>query len=61
MFAYELKALEFDSGIISALAIQGIDPYTLAWANAMSYTPKLLAVVTTIRWLVIYRAWLKRY
>ena len=56
MFAHELKASEFDSGIISALAIQGINPHTLAWADAMSYTPKLSAVVTTLRWLVIYRA-----
>jgi hypothetical protein len=58
MFDHELKAGEYESGIISALAILGLNPDDGGWSTAMNYTPVLSAVVTITRGLVVYRAWL---
>jgi hypothetical protein len=58
MFDYELKAGEYESGIISALAVLGLSPEKEGWSTPMNYTLILSAVVTITRGLVVYRAWL---
>ena len=58
MFDHELKAGEYESGIISALAVLGLNPEKEGWSTAMNYTPVLSAVVTITRGLVVYKAWL---
>ena len=60
MFDYKLKDSEFRSGIMSALAVLGIDTQTGSWKSALSYTPILSAVVAIMRALVVYRAWQMR-
>jgi hypothetical protein len=58
MFDHELKVGEYESGIISALAVLGLNPGMEGWSTAMNHTPVLSAVVAIIRGLVVYRAWL---
>jgi hypothetical protein len=58
MFDHELKAGEYESGIISALAVLGLNSEREGWSIAMNYTPVLSVVVTIIRGLVVYRVWL---
>lgn len=60
MFDHELKDNEFESGIISGLAVLGIDSQTGDWKSALSYTPILSAIVAVARALVVYRAWQMR-
>jgi superfamily II DNA helicase RecQ len=60
MFDHELKDHEFESGIISALAIVGIMRPKGGYMAAINYTPKLSAVVTVLRALVVYQAWEER-
>ena len=57
MFDHELKDSEFKSGIISGLAVLGIDTQNGSWKTALNYTPILSAIVTVMRALVVYRAW----
>ncbi len=57
MFDHELKDSEFKSGIMSGLAVLGIDTQNGSWKSAMSYTPILSAIVAVMRALVVYRAW----
>jgi hypothetical protein len=56
MFDYELKDREFESGIISAAAVLGLEVERGGWRSALSYTPMLSAIITTLRALVVYRA-----
>lgn len=58
MFDHELRSEEFESGIISALAVLGLNTENEGWNTAMNYTPILSAVVTVMRSLVVYQAWL---
>lgn len=58
MFDHELKAGEFESGIISGLAVLGLNTKKERWNTAMNYTPILSAVVTVMRSLVVYKAWI---
>lgn len=60
IFNHELKAGEYESGIISVLAVLGLNSEKEGWSTAMNYTPVLSAVVTITRGLVVYRAWLTR-
>ena len=57
MFDHELKASDFESGIISALAVLGLNNETGGWTPAINYTPILSAIVTITRALVIHQAW----
>ncbi|KAK4551753.1 hypothetical protein LTR86_010946, partial [Recurvomyces mirabilis] len=59
MFDHELQDDEFDSGVISALAVLGLDEQG-NWKAALNYTPTLSAVITTMRAVVVHRAWLSR-
>jgi hypothetical protein len=56
MFNHELKDREFESGIISAAAVLGLEVERGGWRSALSYTPILSAIITTLRALVIYQA-----
>ena len=60
MFDQELKDSEFKSGIISALAVLGIEAETGNWKTALTYTPILSAVNTVMRALIVYQAWTYR-
>jgi superfamily II DNA helicase RecQ len=60
MFDHEMKGHEYDSAIISGLAVIGIRRTGEGFAAAIDYTPKLSAVVTVLRGLVVYRAWKER-
>lgn len=56
MFDYELKDREFESSIISAAAVLGLEVERGGWRSALSYMPMLLAIITMLRALVVYRA-----
>ena len=43
--------------MISGLAVQGLDTVSTGWADPSAFTPKLSAIVTLSRALVIYLAW----
>lgn len=60
MFDQELKDSEFKSGVMSGLAVLGIDMETGSWKSALSYTLILSAVVAVARALVVHRAWQTR-
>ena len=56
MFDHELKASEYESGIISALAVLGLDTEKGGWMPAENFTPLLSAIVTVTRAMVVYTA-----
>ena len=60
MFDHELSTGEFESGIISALAVLGLNTEKGGWKEAINYTPILSAIVTGTRALVIHQAWKDR-
>jgi len=60
MFDHEMKNHEYDSAIVSGLAIIGIRRTGEGFVAAIDYTPKLSAVVTVLRGLVVYWAWKER-
>ena len=57
MFNHKLGGSEFDSAIISSLAVIGLDLENQGWIPAENYTPKLSAMVTVTRALVVYIAY----
>ncbi|KAK3045473.1 hypothetical protein LTR09_012936 [Extremus antarcticus] len=57
MLDHKLVDHEFQSGLISELAVQGLDTEDCGWQDALSYTPKLAAVATVGKALVVYIAW----
>ena len=57
MLDHTLQNSEFESGIVSAVAVLGLDTESGGWADASSFTPKLSAIITISRALVIYSAW----
>jgi superfamily II DNA/RNA helicase len=60
MFDHHLKDREFESGIISALAVLGLDTEKGGWMPAVNYTPILAGIITPLRAIVVYRAWSAR-
>jgi hypothetical protein len=56
MFDHELKDREFESSIISAAAILGLEVEKGGWRSALSYTPMLSAIITMLQALVVYQA-----
>jgi hypothetical protein len=48
MFDYELKDREFKSSIISVAAVLGLEIERGGWRSALSYTPMLSAIITTL-------------
>jgi superfamily II DNA helicase RecQ len=57
MLDHPLPNSEFDSGLVSAVAVLGLDTESTGWADASSFTSRLSAIITISRALVIYRAW----
>ncbi|KAK0910966.1 hypothetical protein LTR91_019977 [Friedmanniomyces endolithicus] len=57
MFDQPLKDCEFQSGIISGLAILGLDGQKDGWVPAVNYTPILAGIITTLRAMVVYQAY----
>jgi RecQ family ATP-dependent DNA helicase len=53
---HQIRGNEFESGILSGLAVLGLDPDN-GWVNALNYTPILSAVVKIARILVVQYAW----
>ena len=58
MVGHVLRGNEWESGLLSGLAVLGLDTELGIWCEPQNYTPHLLAVVTTTRVCVIYLAWL---
>lgn len=57
MFDHELQDDEYESGIISGLAVSGMSQDGgRKWRSALSYTPDLSGMVTVLRALVVYSA-----
>ncbi|KAK4893308.1 hypothetical protein LTR49_028509 [Elasticomyces elasticus] len=57
MFDQPLKDCEFQSGIISGLAILGLDVQKEGWVPAVNITPILAGIITTLRAMVVYHAY----
>lgn len=57
MFDHEMKDHEYDSAIVSGLAVIAIKRIGEGYTKAIHYTPKLSAVVTVLRGLVVYLVW----
>ena len=57
MFDHELGDSEYESAILSGLAVLGADSENGGWMPAINYTPTLAAIITTMRAIVIRRAW----
>ena len=60
MFDHALQDREFESGIISAAAVLGLEVEREGWKSALTYTPTLSAIITTMRALVVYKAYRER-
>jgi hypothetical protein len=60
IFNHKLKDREFESGVISAAAVLGLEVERGGWRSALSYTPILSAIITTLRALVVYQAYSNR-
>ena len=57
MFDHELQDDEYESGIISGLAVSGMSQNGgRKWRSALLYTPDLSGMVTVLRALVVYSA-----
>jgi Orsellinic acid/F9775 biosynthesis cluster protein D len=53
---HQIRGNEFENGILSGLAVLGLDP-NQGWIDALNYTPKLSAVVKLARIMVVQQAW----
>ena len=60
MFDHALQDREFESGIISAAAVLGLEVEKEGWKSALTYTPALSAIITTMRALVVYQGYQER-
>ena len=60
MFDHELRSSEYDSGIISGLAVLGLDTQNGGWMPVENFTPLLSALVTVARAMVVYTAYRHR-
>ena len=60
MFDHALQDREFESGIISVAAVLGLEVEREGWKSALTYTPTLSAIITTMRALVVYKAYRER-
>ena len=62
MFDHELKAGDMESGMMSGLAVLGLDNdnQKQQWKHAINYPPIWSAIVTVMRALVIQQAWVHR-
>ena len=57
MCQHPLGDNEYESGLLSGLAVLGACGKENGWVPAIHYTPTLAAVITTMRAIVVRRAW----
>ena len=57
MFDYRLGDNEYENAVLSGLAVLGAAGENGGWMPAINYTPILAAMITTMRAIVIRRAW----
>ncbi|KAK5007253.1 hypothetical protein LTR28_005513, partial [Elasticomyces elasticus] len=57
MFDHELRDREYESAVLSGLAVLGTDTENGGWMPAIDYTPILAATIMTLRAIVIRHAW----
>lgn len=60
MFDHRLGDNEYENGVLSGLAVLGGAGENGGWMPAINYTPILAAMITTMRAIVIRRAWRTR-
>jgi hypothetical protein len=60
MLDQELLDDEFQSGFLSAVAVLGLDAEDAGWVSVFNFTPKLAAIVTVCKALVVFMAYRQR-
>ena len=60
MFDHDLKDNEYENAMLSGLAVLGTCGEKNGWVPAIFYTPTLAAMITSMRAIIIRRAWRKR-
>jgi len=60
MFDHHFRDIEYTNGVISSLAVLGLDTEGKGWAPAENFTLKLSAIVTVIRSIVVYAGYTHR-
>ncbi|XP_022163480.1 uncharacterized protein LOC111028984 [Myzus persicae] len=60
MFDHDLKDNEFENAMLSGLAVLGTCGEKNGWVPAIFYTPTLAAMITSMRAIIVRRAWRKR-
>jgi len=60
MLDHHFGESEYENGIISGLAVLGIDERTEGWKPATTFTPYLSAIISTARAMVVYAAYRQR-
>ncbi|KAK5108485.1 hypothetical protein LTR85_004580 [Meristemomyces frigidus] len=60
MFDHELRHSEYESGIISRLAVLALHTKAGGWMSPVLYTPVCAAMMTVLRAFVVDRAWRDR-
>jgi hypothetical protein len=57
MFDYDLRDKEYENAMLSGLAVLGTCGEKNGWVPAIFYTPTLVATITSMRAIIIRRAW----
>jgi hypothetical protein len=57
MFDHDLKDNEYENAMLSGLAVLGTCGEKNGWVPAIYYTPTLAAMITSMRAIIIRRAW----
>jgi hypothetical protein len=60
MFDHDLKDNEYENAMLSGLAVLGTCREKNEWVPAIFYTPTLAAMITSMRAIIVRRAWRKR-
>ncbi|GAB7336613.1 hypothetical protein MBLNU13_g10310t1 [Cladosporium sp. NU13] len=60
MFDHDLKDNEYENAMLSGLAVLGTCGEKNEWVPAIFYTPTLAAMITSMRAIIVRRAWRKR-
>ena len=60
MFDHKLKVNKYKSGIISGLAVIGLDINKGRWVKAQNFTPVLLAIIIIVYALIAYQVYIIR-
>jgi hypothetical protein len=57
MFDHNLKDNEYENAMLSGLAVSGTCGEKNGWVPAMFYAPTLAAMITSMRAIIVRRAW----